>query len=93
MTAPAFKEVTKDEFKAIYFRLGGRSSGWTGDYWQEFFERKLEPGWKFMVQEPSSPDHDCMWIVTDPDTGEYRLFFMTEESTERFFDDPGKCHG
>lgn len=37
--APTFKEVTKEKFKEIYFRLGGgKRSGWTAEYWQEFFE-------------------------------------------------------
>ena len=88
---PAFKEVTKETFKEIYVRLGGgRRSGWTADYWREFFEDKVKPEWRFMVQEPTSPEHDQMWIVTDDEAREYRLFFMTEQSTEDFFDFPGK---
>lgn len=43
-----------------------------------------------MVEEPTSPAHDCMWIVTDGAAKEYRLFFMTDESTESVFDFPGK---
>jgi hypothetical protein len=87
----AFKEVTKEEFKKIYFRLGGGdNSGWTADYWQEFFEIAVKPSWKFMVQEPRDPQHDQMWIVTDSAAKEYRLFFMTEESTDSVFDFPGK---
>lgn len=43
-----------------------------------------------MVQEPESPKHGRMWIVADDAAKEYRLFFMTEESTENFFDYPGK---
>ena len=31
-----------------------------------------------------------MWIVSDDATKQYRLFFMTQDSTESFFDDPGK---
>jgi hypothetical protein len=81
--APTFKEVTKEKFKEVYFRLGGgKRSGWTADYWQEFFEDKAEPGWKFMVEEPRSPEHVRMFIVTDAKAKEYRLFFMTEESEE-----------
>ena len=87
----AFTEVTKEEFKEIYFRLGGGpDSGWTAEYWQESFEDNVKLGWRFMVQEPRSPEHDCMWIVTDTGAREYRLFFMTDESTESFFDYPGK---
>lgn len=91
MGESGFREVTKDQFKEIYFRLGGGpQSGWTADYWQEFFEAGANPGWRFMIQEPKSPKHDQMWIVSDNAIKEYRLFFMTEESTENFFDYPGK---
>ncbi len=91
MGETAFKEVTKEQFKEAYFHFGGgASSGWTPEYWQEFFENAPKPGWKFVLQEPRSPEHDQMWIVTDNTAKEYRLFFMTEESTESFFDFPGK---
>ena len=91
MDEPAFKEVTKEEFKEVYFRLGGGdSSGWTADYWQKFFEEEAEPGWRFVVEAPRSPEHDRMWIVTDHEAKEYRLFFMTESSTEDFFNVPGE---
>lgn len=43
-----------------------------------------------MVEEPESHVHDRMWIVTDQETKEYRLFFMTEQSTDDFFDYPSK---
>ena len=91
MDEPAFKQVSKGLFKDIYFRLGGgEASGWTADYWREFFEDKAELGWRFMVEEPRSAEHDRMWIVTDHETKEYRLFFMTEQPTEEFYDHPGK---
>ncbi len=81
--APGFKEVTKEKFKEIYFRLGGgKSSGWTADYWQKFFEDEAKPGWKFMVEEPRSARHVRMNIVVDHKAQQYRLFFMTEESEE-----------
>jgi hypothetical protein len=81
--APVFKEVTKERFKEIYFRLGGgKASGWTAEYWQEFFENKAKPGWKYMVEEPRSAKHIRMNIVTDNKAQEYRLFFMTEEDEE-----------
>jgi hypothetical protein len=87
----AFREVTKPEFKEIYFRLGGApDSGWTADYWQTFFEGNVTPGWKYMVEDPAGPDHHRMWIVTDDATKEYRLFFLNEKHTEDVFDFPGK---
>jgi hypothetical protein len=39
--APVFKEVTKEKFKELYFRLGGgKASGWTAEYWQEFLRTR-----------------------------------------------------
>lgn len=81
--ASGFKEVTKEKFKEIYFRLGGgKRSGWTADYWEKFFENDAKPGWKFMVEEPKSAKHVRMFIVTDTKAREYRLFFMTEEEED-----------
>jgi len=83
----AFKEVTKEQFKEVYFRLGnGAYSGWTADYWLGFYENQVNPDWKFLVEEPRSSHHDQMWIVADHATKEHRLFFLTDESTESFFD-------
>ena len=91
MSETAFREVTKEEFKEIYFRLGGgKYSGWTPGYWQKFFEDEIKPDWRFVVQDPATPQHDQMWIVSDNGAKEYRLFFMTEDSTESVFDHPGK---
>lgn len=83
------KEVTKEQFKEVYFRLGGGASGWGLDYWNKFFEHD-ESGRKYLVEEPKTPQHTEMMIVTDGDAHEYRLFFMTDESMEAFFDFPGK---
>jgi hypothetical protein len=81
--ASGFKEVTKEKFKEIYFRLGGgKKTGWTAEYWQQFFENQAKPGWKFMVEEPRSRKHVRMNIVTDTKSQEYRLFFMTEEDEQ-----------
>jgi hypothetical protein len=86
-----FREVGKEEFKEIYFRLGGGPrSGWTEDYWRNHFEKDAQPGWKYVIEEPKSPAHDSMMIVADGEAKEHRLFFMTEDSMESFFDNPGK---
>jgi len=91
MGESTFKQVSKEMFKEMYFRLGGgKSSGWTADYWREFFEGEVEPGWRFMVEEPRSAEHDMMFVVTDPQAREHRLFFLTDQSTEDFFDQPGE---
>ncbi len=83
------KEVTKEQFKEVYFRLGG-GQGWDADYWNKFFEVDTRPGMKYLVEEPATPEHTRMMIVTDFGMNEYRLFFMTEESEESFFEFPDK---
>jgi hypothetical protein len=78
----AFREVTRDEFESIYFRLGsGATSGWTADYWKQNFGDSAPSGWKFLVEDPRSAAHDQMWIVADHGAREHRLFF-TDESTD-----------
>jgi hypothetical protein len=85
------KKVGKDKFKEMYFRLGGgAATGWSLEYWNEFFENEQKPGMKYLVAEPETPAHTRMMIVTDYGQKEYRLFFLTEESEESFFDFPGK---
>jgi hypothetical protein len=42
------------------------------------------------LEEPKTPEHTRMMIVTDGGRNEHRLFFMTEESEESFFNFPGK---
>ena len=85
MGGPAFKQVSKGEFEEIYFRHGGESSGWTADYWRKVIEPEAGLGWRFMVEEPASSEHNRMWVVTDHKAMEHRLFFMTEQSAEDFF--------
>jgi hypothetical protein len=83
------REVTKAEFKEMYFRLGGGpASGWTQDYWDHNIEPRATPDMKFVVEDPPTPEHNRMFIVTD--AREHRLFFMTEESEESFFEMPGR---
>lgn len=90
MDEPAFKQVSKGLFKEIYFRLGGgEAAGWTADYWRESFEDKADLGWRFMVEEPRSAEHDRMCVVTDHQAREHRLFFVTDQSVEDFFHQPG----
>ena len=85
------KEVTKEQFKEIYFKHGGgEATGWGLEYWKQFFENEKKQGMKYLVEEPKTPEHNRMMIVTDYGGNEYRLFFMTEESEESFFDFPGK---
>ena len=82
------KEVTKEQFKEIYFKRGG--GGWTLEYWNKFYEDEKRPGWKYLIAEPETPEHTRMMIVEDFGRKESRLFFLTEESEESFFDFPGR---
>jgi len=85
------KEVTKEQFKAVYFKHGGgEATGWGLAYWRQFFENEKTPGRKYLLEEPATPGQTRMMIVTDSGRNEYRLFFMTEEGEEAFFDFPGK---
>jgi hypothetical protein len=47
-------------------------------------------GWRFMVEEPRSAAHNRMWVVTDHEAKELRLFFMTEQSEDDFMEWPGE---
>jgi len=81
------KEVSKEKFKEIYFKLGGgRGTGWSRKYWNEFLKHEKRPGMRYLVKEPETPEHTRMMIVTDEN--EYRLFFLTEESEDSFFEFP-----
>ncbi|HEX8473493.1 MAG TPA: hypothetical protein VF666_05640 [Pyrinomonadaceae bacterium] len=91
MDESAFKQVSKGWFEDVYFRLGGgESSGWTADYWREVIEPYTELGWRFMVEEPRSAEHNRMWVVTNHKAMEHRLFFTTEQSEEDFLEWPGE---
>lgn len=86
---PAFRQVTKDLFKEMYFRLGGgKSTGWTADYWRKVVEPYTGLGWRFMVEEPRSAEHNRMFIVMDPKAMEHRMFFITEQSEDHFMEWP-----
>jgi hypothetical protein len=45
---------------------------------------------KYLVQEPRTPEETRMIIVTNYRVKGYRLFFLTEEAEESFFDFPGQ---
>jgi hypothetical protein len=79
------REVSKAEFKDMYFRFGRAADGWGPDYWDKFFENDEHGPMKYSIEEPESPEHCRMMIVSDFGAREYRLFFLTEEAEERFF--------
>lgn len=82
------REITKEEFKRLYIRYGQSKpgTGWTKEYWNHFY--KHEAGVRYFFTEPNSPTDDVMWISDSPDTK--RIFFISEDATESFFDFPGK---
>jgi hypothetical protein len=80
------KYVTKEAFREIYFRLGGgERGGWTQSYWDKFFEPTPPRPMKYRIEEPASPAHTSMMIVSDYAIDEYRLFFMTDEDNDNLF--------
>ena len=76
------REVTKREFKRIYFDLGGGRDGWDAEYWNKTFEKDPHPGMRFMVESPETKHDTVMWIVSDYGAKEYRLFFRTQEHSD-----------
>ena len=85
------KEVTKEEFKKLYFKSGGgAATGWGLDYWNKFFVDNERTDMKYQVEEPETPEHTRMMIVTDYGAKEYRLFFLTEEAEDGFLEFPGE---
>ena len=83
------REVTKDDFRELYFRLGGgTSTGWDLDYWNSFFEENERTDMRYLAEEPGTPEHTRMLIVTDYGAKEHRLFFLTEDAEEALFEFP-----
>ena len=83
------RDATKEEFREIYFRAGGERGGWTRSYWDQFFEPTPARPMKYRIEEPASPAHTSMMIVSDYAVDEYRLFFMTDEDNDNLFAWPG----
>lgn len=79
------KPATKEEFKAIYFKYGRERDGWGRAYWDRFFEPAPKTPMRYAIEEPPSPEHNRMMIVSDFETKEYRLFFMTEEAEDGLY--------
>jgi hypothetical protein len=77
--------VTHSQFKKLYFQYAQPHSGWTEDYWNRFFETKKEDVYYF--EEPDSPVANRMMISSGQNT--HRMFFMTEDAEESFFQKPG----
>lgn len=73
----------------MYFKLGGGgATGWSDAQWNTAVEND-EPGLRYMVEDPETPQHTQRLIVTDSEAIEHRLFFMTAQDEEDLFDLPG----
>jgi len=71
-----------------WLRVEGHPRSTDKRCWQQTFERTEDKNMRFKIEEPQSDNHDRMMIVSDYAGREHRLFFFTEESEERFFDNP-----
>ena len=80
------EEITREKFKELYFKYSTPNSGWTEDYWVQFYEK--ETGKKYYFTKPETPESTGMFIVSD--AHKHRMVFLTEEAEESFFDFPGK---
>jgi hypothetical protein len=80
------REINKAEFKALYFEHTAPFSGWTQEYWDQFFEYK--EGQQYYVYKSGNPEALRMFIREDGN--KHCIFFLAEESEESFFDFPGK---
>jgi len=83
-------EVTKVEFKEIYFKYGLADDGWGNEYWDKFYENPKTQNMKYMVKLPANNLKNRMMIVNDYSANEYRLFFVSIDQEEAIFDNPGK---
>jgi len=72
------KEVTKEEFKALYFKYATPHSGWTEDYWNQFYEK--DEGKRYFFTKPQTPESTSMFIVDD--NIKRRMVFLTEDALE-----------
>lgn len=78
--------VTKEQFKALYFTYATKNSGWTEDYWNQFYEEK--EGGSYFFTPPTNAAETRMFIVEEGN--KHRMVFLTEEGEESLFDFPGK---
>lgn len=76
--------VTHSQFKTLYFQYAQPQSGWTQEYWNQFFETKKEDVYYF--EAPASPLANRMMISSGQNT--HRMFFLTEEAEESFYEFP-----
>jgi hypothetical protein len=80
------REVTKQEFKELFFKHGvaQSSGGWTEDYWDKFYEH--ENNAQYFFTEPDLPDQVRMFISSGK--GTHRILLLSEEAEESLFEFP-----
>ncbi len=76
------KEITKAEFRLLYFQNATLNSGWTQEYWNMFFENKEEQ--YFLLSDKKEDSR--MFIRSE--NGKHTIFFMSEDAEESFFNFP-----
>lgn len=77
-------KVTHTRFKELYFQYAHPQSGWTEEYWNQFFETKK--GDVYYFEAPESPLANRMMISTGQNM--HNMFFLTEDAEESFFQFP-----
>lgn len=77
------EEVSKEKFKELYFQYA-IPCGWTADQWNEVYAGKETA--RFFFTKPDTPESTRVFIVSDANS--HRMFFLTEEAEESFFEFP-----
>ncbi|MEZ5399397.1 MAG: hypothetical protein R2729_06985 [Bryobacteraceae bacterium] len=77
------REVTKEEFKELFFRYGVAQpdSGWTECYWRQIHENETSA--RYFFTELTSPAETRMFITSG--RGAHRMYLMSEEAEESLF--------
>ncbi|MFA5830110.1 MAG: hypothetical protein WC843_06520 [Candidatus Gracilibacteria bacterium] len=78
-------EVTKEQFKTLYFQYATPDSGWGEANWHSTFEK--QEGEKYFFMKSANPEA-VMCISTGQK--ENRIYFLTEDALDSFYDFPGK---
>lgn len=80
------QQITKAEFKVMYFKHALPNSGWTETYWNKFYENENDK--LYYYAQPETPASTSMFIISD--NIKHRMVFLNEDAEESFFDFPGK---
>jgi hypothetical protein len=85
-------EVRKERFRTVFLENGGGYGPPGNEHgmraWTDQYEGQV--GWSYVVDEPESPRHTRMHVSSSFGIRQHRIFFMTEEGEESFYDFPGR---